>query len=145
MVYNVHSHCPLLCVKKIWKNYFFGTPYYGGQFLCPENWKRWRLGWEYVGQTSSEITEKVIFKLDVKENNMLLNSSKTCMILPHTVQHGNFSPAWNLAILQVGPQSGMIMQQEQISSGNLPDKQWHLHQISSGNLPDKQWHLQPPP
>ena len=36
---------------------------------------------------------KVIFKLDVKENNMLLNSSKTCMILPHTGQHGNFSPA----------------------------------------------------
>ena len=66
-------------------------------------------------------------------------------LLPHSVQLGNFSSAWNLAILQVGPRSGMIMQQEQISSGNLPDKQWHLHQISSGNLPDKQWHLQPPP
>ena len=30
-------------------------------------------------------------------------------ILPHSVQLGNFSPAWNLAILQVGPQSGMIL------------------------------------
>ena len=50
-----------------------------------------------------------------------------------------------LEILQVGPQSRMIMQQGQMSSGNLPDKQWHLHQISSGNLLDKRWHLQPPP
>ena len=30
------------------------------------------------------------------------------VILPHSVQLGNFSPAWNLAILQVGPRSGII-------------------------------------
>ena len=30
--------------------------------------------------------------------------------LPHSVQLGNFSPSWNLAILQVGPRSGMILQ-----------------------------------
>ena len=41
-----------------------------------------------------------------------------------SVQLGNFSCAWNLAILQVGPRSGMIMQQEQISSGAA--------QVSSG-------------
>ena len=29
-------------------------------------------------------------------------------LLPHSVQLGNFCPAWNLAILQVGPRSGII-------------------------------------
>ena len=41
----------------------------------------------------------------------------------HTwVQLGNFSSAWNLAILQVGPQSGMIMYLDMISPWSSDDK-----------------------
>ena len=43
----------------------------------------------------------------------LMSLHKGCLeIKKHSVQPANFSYAWNLAILQVWPQSGMIMQQE---------------------------------
>ena len=69
---------------------------------------------QILTKTSSIYCQNIVYIMPIYFLNTVQILSKKCpnieQILPHSVQLGNFSPAWNLAILQVGPRSGMILQ-----------------------------------